>query len=82
MASEHNYEWWRADALLPAFVVVGPYFFNKLIYIYFPGYLVFVATEPPGGNTSALAEAFGGPGMLSAASSDLHERHRYEKEQL
>jgi hypothetical protein len=82
MASGRDNEGWRADALLPAFVVVGPYFFNKLIYIYFPGYLVFVATEPPGGNTSVLAEPFGGPGVLSAASSDLHKRHRHEKEQL
>jgi membrane protease YdiL (CAAX protease family) len=45
MASEHNNEWWRPDALLPAFLIVGPYFFNKLIYIYFPGYPVFVATD-------------------------------------
>jgi membrane protease YdiL (CAAX protease family) len=45
MASRHSYEWWRPDALLPALVVVGPYFFNKLIYIEFPGYPVFVATD-------------------------------------
>ena len=45
MPSEHNNEWWRPDALLPALVIVGPYFFNKLIYIYFPGYPVFVATD-------------------------------------
>jgi membrane protease YdiL (CAAX protease family) len=45
MASGHNNEWWRPDALLPALVIVGPYFFNKLIYIYFPGYPVFVATD-------------------------------------
>jgi membrane protease YdiL (CAAX protease family) len=45
MASEHTNEWWRPDALLPALVIVGPYFFNKLIYIYFPGYPVFVATD-------------------------------------
>jgi membrane protease YdiL (CAAX protease family) len=38
-------EWWRLDALLPALVIIGPYFFNKLIYIYFPGYLVFVTTD-------------------------------------
>src|SRR5438067_985643 len=45
MASRHSYEWWRPDALLPALVIVGPYFLNKLIYIEFPGYLVFVATD-------------------------------------
>src|SRR5882762_9082854 len=45
MASRHRYEWWRRDALLPALVAVGPYFFNKLIYIEFPGYPVFVATD-------------------------------------
>ena len=45
MASRYSYEWWRPDALLPALVVVGPYFFNKLIYIEFPGYPVFVATD-------------------------------------
>jgi membrane protease YdiL (CAAX protease family) len=45
MTSRHSYEWWRPDALLPALVVVGPYFFNKLIYIEFPGYPVFVATD-------------------------------------
>ena len=45
MASRHSYEWWRPDALPPALVVVGPYFFNKLIYIEFPGYPVFVATD-------------------------------------
>jgi membrane protease YdiL (CAAX protease family) len=45
MASRHSYEWWRSDALLPALVVVGPYFFNDLIYIEFPGYSVFVATD-------------------------------------
>jgi len=45
MASEHNNEWWRPDALLPAFFIVGPYFFNKLIYVYFPGYAVFFATD-------------------------------------
>lgn len=31
--------------MLPALVVVGPYFFNKLIYVEFPGYPVFVATD-------------------------------------
>ena len=45
MTSRHSYEWWRPDALLPALVVVGPYFFNKLIYIEFLGYPVFVATD-------------------------------------
>jgi membrane protease YdiL (CAAX protease family) len=45
MASGHDNEWWRPDALLPALVIVGPYFFNKLIYIYFPGYPVFVVTD-------------------------------------
>lgn len=45
MAGEHNNEWWRPDALLPTFLIVGPYIFNKLIYIYFPGYAVFFATD-------------------------------------
>lgn len=45
MASGHDDDWWRPDALLPALVIVGPYFFNKLIYIYFPDYPVFVATD-------------------------------------
>jgi hypothetical protein len=45
MTSRLGYEWWRPDALLPALVVVGPYFLNKLIYIEFPGYPIFVATD-------------------------------------
>jgi len=45
MASGHKNEWWRPNALLPALVVVSPYYFNKLIYIYFPGYPIFVATD-------------------------------------
>src|ERR1700719_2729485 len=45
MTSAHDKDWWRPDALLPALVIVGPYFFNKLLYIYFPGYPVFVATD-------------------------------------
>lgn len=45
MTSGRSYEWWRPDALLPALVIVGPYFFNKLIYIYFPGYPIFVVTD-------------------------------------
>jgi hypothetical protein len=43
MAGRHSYEWWRPDALLPALIIVGPYYFNKVIYAYFPGYPVFVA---------------------------------------
>ncbi len=31
--------------MLPALVIVGPYFLNKLIYIEFPGYPVFVAVD-------------------------------------
>lgn len=45
MASRQSYAGWRPDALLPALVVIGPYFFNDLIYIEFPGYPVFVATD-------------------------------------
>src|SRR5260221_1215350 len=45
MASRQSHEWWRSDALLPALAVVGPYFLNKLIYIEFPGYAVFVAAD-------------------------------------
>ncbi len=45
MTGRHSDEWWRPDALLPTLVVVGPYFFNKLIYIEVPGYPVFVFTD-------------------------------------
>ena len=45
MAGRHSYEWWRPDALLPALIIVGPYYFNKLVYAYFPGYPVFVAMD-------------------------------------
>jgi membrane protease YdiL (CAAX protease family) len=45
MASKHCYERWRPDALLPALIVVGPYYFNKLIYVYFPSYPAFVAAD-------------------------------------
>ena len=45
MTNGRGYEWWQPDALLPALAIVGPYFFNKLIYIYFPGYPVFVVTD-------------------------------------
>jgi membrane protease YdiL (CAAX protease family) len=45
MASRQSYECWRPNALLPALIVVGPYYFNKLIYIFFPGYPIFVATD-------------------------------------
>ena len=37
--------WWQPNSFLPALVIIGPYFFNKLIYIYFPDYLVFVGTD-------------------------------------
>jgi membrane protease YdiL (CAAX protease family) len=45
MAGDQGKAWWRPDALLPALVIVGPYFLNKLIYIAFPGYLVFETTD-------------------------------------
>jgi membrane protease YdiL (CAAX protease family) len=45
MVSDRSKEWWQPDSFLPALVIIGPYFFNKLIYIYFPDYLVFVATD-------------------------------------
>jgi membrane protease YdiL (CAAX protease family) len=45
MAGGQNNEWWRPDTLPPALVIIGPYFLNKLIYIYFPGNLVFEATD-------------------------------------
>jgi membrane protease YdiL (CAAX protease family) len=45
MENRHDHEWWQPAALLPALVIVGPYFFNKLIYIKFPGYPVFVVTD-------------------------------------
>lgn len=45
MASDHSKEWWRPDTFVPALVIIGPYFLTKLIYIYFPGYLVFDATD-------------------------------------
>ena len=41
----HGDKWWRSDGLLPALLIVGPYFLNKLIYIEFPGYLIFVAVD-------------------------------------
>ena len=31
--------------MLPPLILVGPYYFNKLIYVYFPGYPIFVATD-------------------------------------
>jgi membrane protease YdiL (CAAX protease family) len=37
--------WWQPRALLPAFIIIGPYFLNKLIYIADPGYDVFIATD-------------------------------------
>jgi membrane protease YdiL (CAAX protease family) len=43
--TQHNNAWWRPDALLPAAIVVSPYVLNKLIYIYYPGYLAFLATD-------------------------------------
>jgi len=52
MASRHSDERCRSDALLPALVAVGPYFFNKLIYIEFPDYPVFVAAPKSVGITS------------------------------
>jgi membrane protease YdiL (CAAX protease family) len=45
MAGDRSKAWWRPDALLPAFVIIGPYFLNKLIYIAFPGYLIFEVTD-------------------------------------
>lgn len=45
MARPYNYEWWQPDALLPALVGVGPYYLNKLIYVYFPSYPVFIVTD-------------------------------------
>ena len=45
MASNRSKDWWRPDTLLPALVIIGPYFVNKVIYIYFPGYLVYDATD-------------------------------------
>jgi len=46
MVSRHSYKWWPPDALLPALIIVGPYYFNKLIYLYFfPSYPLFVATD-------------------------------------
>jgi membrane protease YdiL (CAAX protease family) len=35
----------RPDALLPALLVIAPFFVNKLIYAWFPGYLVFLLTD-------------------------------------
>jgi membrane protease YdiL (CAAX protease family) len=45
MDIRHDHGSRRRDALLPAFVIVAPYFLNKLIYIEFPGYTIFVATD-------------------------------------
>lgn len=45
MASDQSEGWWRPDAVLPALLVISPYFLNKLIYIYFPSYPVFLVTD-------------------------------------
>jgi hypothetical protein len=45
MVNDQSNGWWRPDALLPAVFIIGPFFFNKLIYIYFPGYPAFVAAD-------------------------------------
>ena len=45
MVSGHNNEWWRPNALLPALVIVGPYFFNKIIYIYLSSYPIWIFTD-------------------------------------
>jgi uncharacterized protein len=45
MAGDQDNPRWRPDGLLPALVIIGPYFLNKLIYIAFPGYLVFETTD-------------------------------------
>jgi membrane protease YdiL (CAAX protease family) len=45
MANDRSEGWWRADDLLPAIFIIGPFFLNKLIYVFFPSYPVFVATD-------------------------------------
>jgi hypothetical protein len=45
-----------------ALVIVGPYFLNKLIYIYFPGYPAFVATTVLPNVSSGLCSDLG-PGL-------------------
>jgi hypothetical protein len=62
MANGHDNEWWRPDALVPALVIVGPYFLNKLIYISFPGYPAFVATTVLPNVSSGLCSDLG-PGL-------------------
>src|ERR1700722_14117289 len=37
--------WLRADAWQPALVIVAPFFVNKLIYAYSPGYQAFLITD-------------------------------------
>lgn len=45
MTDDRGGGWWRPDAVLPAFAIVGPYFLNKLVYICFPGLLIFETTD-------------------------------------
>jgi membrane protease YdiL (CAAX protease family) len=45
MANDRSERWWRADDLLPAIFIICPFFLNKLIYLFFPSYPVFVATD-------------------------------------
>jgi hypothetical protein len=33
MTGGQSREWWRPDALVPAVIVVGPYFLNKLVFM-------------------------------------------------
>src|SRR5882672_11033995 len=45
MANDRSGGWRRPDDLLPALFIIGPFFLNKLIYLFFPSYPVFVATD-------------------------------------
>jgi len=45
MANDRSEGWWRADGLPPAIFIIGPFYLNKLIYLFFPSYPVFVATD-------------------------------------
>src|ERR1700722_18870169 len=37
--------WWRPDAWAPAFLIIAPFFINKLIYARCPSYQAFLVTD-------------------------------------
>jgi len=45
MIQRFTRSFWHPAGVLPLLLVIAPYFLNKLIYIAFPGYWVFAATD-------------------------------------